>query len=87
MNSIMANQPLAIILLIAAAFMVTLLAWAPGHVARTRNHRSAEAIGFFGQLSLFLPPLWFIVMIWAYTGKHTPPTNKHQQPQPVAWTV
>ena len=68
----MTNQPLAIILGIAMIFMVVLLAWTPGHVARTRTHRSAEAISICGWLSLLLWPLWLVAVIWAHTGEHAP---------------
>jgi len=68
----MTDDTRKIILALAIIAAIVLMAWTPGHVARTRNHRSAEAISICGWLSLFLWPLWLVAVIWAHTGEHAP---------------
>jgi hypothetical protein len=61
--------------IIAAIILITcvlVMAWAPGHIARSRGHRSAQAIALCGWLSLFLWPLWLVAVIWAHTGDTIP---------------
>ena len=63
-------------MLIATAILIVLvlvMAWAPGHVARSRNHPSAEAIALCGWLGLFLWPLWLVAAIWAHTQSNPKP--------------
>jgi hypothetical protein len=50
-------------LLIGAAALAILLAFAPGRIARKRGHPSAVAIGICGVLGLLIWPLWIIALI------------------------
>ena len=56
-----------IVLLLAALFIVFVLARLPGQIARDRGHPQAEAVAVAGWCSVLLPiPLWPLAMVWAY---------------------
>lgn len=48
--------------------LLFVLAWLPGYCARERGHANAAAITVCGWLSLVMPVLWVVAMIWAHTG-------------------
>ena len=54
------------VLLITVIVVIGVLGALPGHIARRRQHRQADAIAAGGWLSLlFGGVLWPLVMIWA----------------------
>ena len=56
-----------VVLLLAALFIVFVLARLPGQIARDRGHPQAEAVAVAGWCSVLLPiPLWPLAMVWAY---------------------
>jgi len=56
------------VFILGIAFLLLLLAYVPGHVARRRKHPSAQAISICGVLGLLIWPLWLVAYVWAYTG-------------------
>ena len=68
----MPNDPLIIVLAGLLVLLVLLIGYAPGHIARSRQHPQASAIAVCGWLSLLLWPLWFVAIIWAFVGTPAP---------------
>lgn len=58
------------------------LAYIPIRVARERNHPNKDAITLCAIFSLFVPPLWFVAVIWAYAFR-----QKQERPMPPAFPV
>jgi hypothetical protein len=48
-------------------FLLSLVVYLPIHFARERRHTRIDAIRACAFLSLLLPPLWFVAMVWAFT--------------------
>ena len=60
-----------VVLLLAALFIVFVLARLPGQIARGRGHPQADAVAVAGWCSVLLPiPLWPLAMVWAYYKPH-----------------
>ncbi|HUX15268.1 MAG TPA: DUF3302 domain-containing protein [Phycisphaerae bacterium] len=68
-----------VVVAIAVIFTIGLL---PGYVATSRRHSKREAIWVCTILSLFLWPLWFVAMIWAFTEAKPTPRRWHPRPAP-----
>lgn len=66
-----------ILWIIGGIVIVTLLlGWIPGHIAKSRGHVNADAINVAGWIGiLFVGLIWFVALIWAYTG----PDNGRQK--------
>jgi hypothetical protein len=56
---------LLVVATLPIAFLLGWLASLPGARARRRGHPSFRIIAALGWLSLIIPPLWFIAMVWA----------------------
>lgn len=52
----------------AGIIVVLVVAWIPGAVADNRGHVNRLAIKVCGWCSILFPPLWFVALIWAFTG-------------------
>ena len=59
---------IVLIILIACVVAVFCIAgWLPGHIARSRNHPSAQAVTVAGWITLIFGfALWPVALIWAY---------------------
>jgi uncharacterized BrkB/YihY/UPF0761 family membrane protein len=56
-----------IFLLITAVAVLVVMAMAPGHIAKSRNHPWAQAVEIAGWVTLiFGLALWPLALIWAY---------------------
>ena len=65
-----------IVLVGLAVAALLILGLAPGWIAKSRGHPSWEAIRLCGFIGLLLWPCWLIALIWAYTGKASPPPRE-----------
>jgi hypothetical protein len=56
-----------IFLLITAVAVLVVMAMAPGHIAKSRNHPWAQAVEVAGWVTLIFGfVLWPLALIWAY---------------------
>ena len=70
-----------IILLAVLVFVVCLLGWLPGRIAKSRGHPWADAVRVAGWITLILAlPLWPIALIWAYVDVPAPRLPGSSQP-------
>lgn len=54
-------------LLLIGCTLAVLVLFAPGLIARCRNHPRQRAIGLLGLLGgLLFPPLWIVAVVWAF---------------------
>jgi hypothetical protein len=59
-----------LVLIVVIDFLLGLtVGWVPGWIAARRGHENAKAIRICGWLVLAVPILWFVALVWAYTGK------------------
>ena len=62
-----------VILVISAVAMIFIAGSLPGHIARSRGHPWAQAVGMAGWITLFFGfALWPIALIWAYVDAPAP---------------
>ena len=52
-------------------YLILLLAWFPGHVARQRHSPWAEAINVAGWIGILLFPIWMLALIAAFIRPRT----------------
>lgn len=58
----MENLPFILIFLI----IMCCLAYLPGHIAKGKGHKNAEAITVCGFAGIIFPPAWVVALVWAF---------------------
>jgi hypothetical protein len=70
-----------IILVGVPVFVLCLLGWLPGHIAKSRGHPWADGVRVAGWITLiFSFPLWPVALIWAYVDVPAPRASGRPQP-------
>lgn len=60
-------------LVASAVAMIFIAGSLPGHIARTRGHPWAQAVGMAGWVTLFFGfALWPLALVWAYVDAPAP---------------
>jgi len=56
-----------VVLAVSSLGVLCIMGWLPGHIARSRNHPYAQAVGVAGWITLLFGfVLWPVAFIWAY---------------------
>jgi len=66
-----------VVLVVSTVAVLCIMGWLPGHIARSRNHPYAQAVGVAGWITLLFGfVLWPVAFIWAYVD--VPTANKRE---------
>jgi len=66
-----------VVLVVSTVAVLCIMGWLPGHIARSRNHPYAQAVGVAGWITLLFGfVLWPVAFIWAYVDVST--ANKRE---------
>lgn len=60
-----------LLMIVVLAFYVFVI-WIPVLIAKNRDHPKLEGVTVMTVLSLFLPFLWPVAMVWAFVGSTSP---------------
>ena len=71
---------IVLLVLAASAVAVVLIVGSlPGHIAHGRHHPCAQGVRVAGWVSLLLPPLWPLALIWAYVDLPHPESARKSE--------